>query len=78
MPKFILNDKLYDLFKHLALYGVSGFGALYLALASTWGWPYSQEVGATCTAISTFIGLFVAKANSDYQSIQIDQGGENG
>jgi hypothetical protein len=55
----VVNNKLYDFLKFVALILLPGLGTLYFALAGTWGLPNANEVVATVTAVDTFLGLVV-------------------
>ena len=53
-----MSDKIFNIIRFLAEIGISAVGALYWALSGTWGWPYGEQIVATCAAVSTFLGIF--------------------
>jgi hypothetical protein len=67
----MLSNKVYDVLKWIALIALDALGLLYKTLAAIWGWPYGDEVLATCTALSlclgTLLGISTAKYNKTLQ-----------
>lgn len=63
----MLNDRVYDVLKWIALVVLPALGTLYFALASIWGLPYGQEVVGTITAIDTFLGALLGISSVQYQ-----------
>lgn len=63
----MLSNRVYDILKWIALIALDALGLLYKTLAGIWGWPYGDEVLATCTALSlclgTLLGISTAKYN---------------
>lgn len=63
----MLSNRVYDILKWIAMIALDALGLLYKTLASIWGWPYGDEVLATCTALSlclgTLLGISTAKYN---------------
>lgn len=62
----ILNDKVYDVLKWIALYLLPALGTLYFALAGIWIFPYGEEVVGTITAIDTFLGVLLGISSANY------------
>ena len=52
----MLSNKVYDILKWIALIALDALGLLYKTLAAIWGWPFGDEVLATCTALSLCLG----------------------
>ncbi len=61
------NSKLYDILKWIAMVALPALTALWLALAAIWGWPYAEAIGATLTAITTFLGALLGISSVTYQ-----------
>ena len=63
----MLSNRVYNILKWIALIALDALGLLYKTLAAIWGWPYGDEVLATCTALSlclgTLLGISTAKYN---------------
>lgn len=53
----ILNNKMYDQLKFLALVLLPALGTLYFALAGIWGLPAAEQVVGTIVAVDTFLGI---------------------
>lgn len=62
----ILNNKVYDVLKWIALYLLPAIGTLYFALAGIWGLPYGEQVVGTITAVDTFLGVILGISSSQY------------
>lgn len=67
----MLSNRVYDILKWIALIALDALGLLYKTLAAIWGWPYGDEVLATCTALSlclgTLLGISTAKYNKSLE-----------
>ena len=61
-----LNDKVYDILKWIVMIVLPAIATLYSALASVWGWPYSQEVVTTLAAVTTFLGALLGISAMEY------------
>lgn len=62
----LLNNKLYDFLKLLALIVLPAIGTLYVALAAIWGLPDPEQVSATIVAIVTFLGVLIKLGDVSY------------
>ena len=51
-----MSNKVYDVLKWIALVALDAVGVFYSTLSGIWGLPFGDEVLATCTALSLFIG----------------------
>ena len=69
----MLNNKIYDALKWIALVVLPAVATLYGALAPTWGWPCSEQIVYTITAVDTFLGALLGISNLNYK---INGGGE--
>ena len=61
-----LNNKLYDVLKWISLIALDAVGLFYKTLGGIWNWPLGDEVLATCTAISVFIGALIGISAANY------------
>ena len=66
----MLNNRVYDVLKWIALVVLPALGTLYFALASIWGLPYGQEIVGTITAIDTFLGALLGISTISYRRAQ--------
>ena len=61
-----ISNKLYDILKWLVIIVLPAAGTLYAALSNVWGWPYSEEVVTTITAVDTFLGAVLCISTATY------------
>ena len=62
----MLPNKVYDVLKWVALIALDALGICYKTLAAIWGWPFGDEVLATCTAVSLCIGALLGISTAQY------------
>lgn len=62
----MLNDKVYDIMKWIAMVCLPAIGTLYFALAGIWGFPYGEQVVGTIMAIDTFLGALLGISSIQY------------
>ena len=66
----MLNNKLYDILKYIALIVLPALGTLYFALAQIWGLPYGEQIVGTITAIDCFLGALLGISTNIYNKEQ--------
>lgn len=62
----MMNNKLYDALKWVALYLLPALGTLYFALAGIWNLPYGEQIVGTITAVDTFLGVILGISKTMY------------
>lgn len=62
----MISNRVYDILKWVALIALDALGVCYKTLAAIWGWPFGDEVLATCTAISLCIGALLGISTAQY------------
>jgi hypothetical protein len=62
----VLSNGLYDKLRNLVQLGLPAFAAFYFTLASVWGLPNSEAVGATAAALATLLGILLRISMSSY------------
>lgn len=62
----MLNDKVYDVMKWIAMVCLPAIGTLYFALAGIWGFPYGEQIVGTIMAIDTFLGALLGISSIQY------------
>ena len=73
----IFNSKVYDCLKWIALVALPAITTLWLALASIWGWPYAEAIGATLAAITAFLGALLGVSSVQYaKKLESEKGGK--
>lgn len=65
-----ISNRTYDLLKAMATIILPAISALYITLASIWGFGFGEQINATIEAVICFInallGLFLKKSSSEY------------
>lgn len=69
-----MSNKTYDVLKWVVMVCLPAFTTLWLTLASIWGFPYAEPIGATLGAITVFLGALLGISSAKYQ---IKKGGES-
>lgn len=64
----MIQGKLYDFLKFLALTALPALGTLYFALAGIWGLPSAEQVVGTIVAIDTFLGVTLQISSAKFNS----------
>lgn len=66
---FVLNGKVYDFLKWVALVVLPAVATLYFALGQIWAFPAVEQVVGTVTALDTFLGLLLKRSSTNYESL---------
>ncbi|MCQ2308059.1 MAG: phage holin [Bacteroidales bacterium] len=61
-----MTNKVYDVLKWIALVGLPAITTLYLTLATIWGFPYAEAIGATMGAVDVFLGAVLGISSISY------------
>ena len=61
-----ISNKLYDILKWLVIIVLPAVATLYSAMSNVWGWPYSEEIVTTITAVDTFLGAVLCISTATY------------
>lgn len=61
-----LSDSVYDTLRLAVEKLIPGFGALYFAFSTIWGWAAGDKVVASCAAITVFGGIVLSLARKGY------------
>jgi len=73
----ILNDKVYNVLKWIALIALPATAVLYGTIAKIWGLPYGTEIPATINAVGVFIGVLIGVSHyALYKSNEEDKGND--
>ena len=68
---FRMSDDIYDILKFIAQIVLPAAGTLYFALAGLWGWPYSNQIVGTITAVDAFLGAVLKISTKTFIDDQI-------
>ena len=62
-----MSNKVYDILKWMSLVALDAIGLFYKTIATIWGLPLGDEVLATCTALSVFLGALIGISSVQYK-----------
>ena len=62
----VLDNKIYDILKWIALIVLPALGTLYFGLAKIWGLPFGEEIVGTITVVDTFLGALLGVSTNNY------------
>ncbi len=65
----VLDNKIYDILKYVALIVLPAIGTLYFGLAKIWGLPFGEEIVGTITVIDTFLGALLGVSSNQYNKL---------
>ena len=68
------NNKVYDIFKWIALIALPATATLWFTVAKIWGLPYIAEITGTLVAVDTFIGALLGISNIQQQLKEYENG----
>ena len=63
------NSKVYDILKWITMVALPAITTLWLTLATIWGFPYAEPIGATLGAITVFLGALLGISSIQYQKL---------
>ena len=63
----MLPDKVYNVLKWIVMIVLPACATLYVLLANTWGFPYADQISATITGITTFLGAILGISSRSYK-----------
>ena len=61
-----MSNKTYDFLKWLAQIFLPAAATLYFAIAQVWGFPFSDEIVGTITAVDAFLGVILKISTNSY------------
>ena len=74
-----MSNKVYDILKWVTMVGLPAVTTLWLTLASIWGFPYAEPIGATLGAITVFLGAVLGISSINYaKTTNIEEGESDG
>lgn len=62
----MMSNKVYNILKYIAMIVLPAVATLYAALAAAWGWPHTEAVVTTITAIDAFMGALLQISTNAY------------
>ena len=70
-----MSNETYDILKKVALIVLPALATLWLTLGKIWDFPYTEEIGATITAIDVFLGACLGVSSARYNK-ELEESGE--
>ena len=67
---FVLNNKVYDCLKWLAMFFLPALAILVRTVFQIWSLPYGEEISSTIVAINCFLGAILGISNIGYNRIK--------
>lgn len=71
----LLNDKTYNILKHVAAIGLPAASALYYALAQIWHFQHPGQIMATIAAVNVCIGALLGVSTAQYNGSEAKYAG---
>lgn len=68
----MLNDKLYNILKWIALICLPAVSVLIGALGQIWQWPDAEKITLTISCVATFIGALIGVSTISYNKNKED------
>ena len=62
-----MSNKVYDVLKWIALVALDALGLFCKTIAAIWGLPLGDELLATCTALSLFLGALIGVSSAQHK-----------
>lgn len=72
-----LSNKLYDALKWVTMILLPALATLYLTLGKIWGFPLVEQVTATITALTVFLGAVLQISNHNYKTTETESDAED-
>ena len=61
-----MSNGVYDLLKWIALVALDAIGLFYSTISGIWGFPFGDEILATCAALSLLLGALLGVSSANY------------
>lgn len=69
-----MSNKVYDIFKDIALIGIPALATLIATLGVIWNIPSTDKIVLTVNAIGVFMGAFIKTSNNKYKKSNKKEG----
>lgn len=71
----LLNNRWYNILKHVAMYGLPFAAALYYSLSQIWTFPDVSQVMASIAAVNTVLGGLLGYSTATYNASEAKYAG---
>ena len=65
----MLNSKIYDILKWIAIICLPALSLLVGALGQIWGWTDAEKITLTISAVATFLGALIGVSTYKYNKV---------
>ena len=65
----MLNSKVYDILKWIAIICLPALSLLVGALGQIWGWADAEKITLTISAVATFLGALIGVSTYKYNKV---------
>ena len=65
----MLNSKIYDILKWIAIICLPALSLLVGALGQIWGWADAEKITLTISAVATFLGALIGVSTYKYNKV---------
>lgn len=62
----LLQSKVYDVLKFIALIFLPAFNTLFLGFGQLWHWSHTAEIAGSIALVDTFLGALIKVSSSNY------------
>lgn len=66
---FTISDKIYNVLKWIVMIVLPACATLYTTLSGLWGFPFTEQITGTITAVATFLGAVLMISSYNYKKI---------
>lgn len=66
---FTIPDKVYNVLKWVVMIVLPACATLYTTLSGLWGFPFTEQITGTITAVATFLGAVLLISSYNYQKM---------
>lgn len=61
-----MSNKTYDILKYVVMLVLPAIATLYSSLAELWGFPYTEQIVGTISAVILFLGVVLKISTDNY------------
>lgn len=66
---FTIPDKAYNVLKWVVMIVLPACATLYTTLSGLWGFPFTEQITGTITAVAVFMGAILMISSRNYKKL---------
>lgn len=66
---FTIPDKAYNVLKWVVMIVLPACATLYTTLSGLWGFPFTEQITGTITAVAAFMGAILMISSRNYKKL---------